>query len=186
LPHHHCPCSQNCLCIGLLTAAYQETGSLPGSITDLSTRQRKVWDAPAGVVGGVEVTLGEIEHNVLRALWAEPRIHAAIVCASVSCPDLRTEAYDARRINAQLEEQCASWLTNPAKGAAAAGDTVLLSRIFLWFKSDFVSDAQSAPAWAAQHLPDGHTAKALLERRGAKLDYFEYNWNINAAPRSAE
>lgn len=173
----------NCLCVGLLTTAYKETGALPSSITELSTPQRKVWDTPAGVVGGEELTLGQIEHNVLRAKWAEPRIHAAIVCASVSCPDLRAEAYVGHRLNAQLDEQCQLWLDNTAKGAAAGGgSTVVLSRIFLWFKADFAAEAKNVPAWVARHLSNGHAAAEPLAKKGTRLDYFEYNWAINAAP----
>jgi hypothetical protein len=172
----------NCLCIGLLTTAYTETGALPSSINDLSTSHGKVWDAPAGVVAGEELTLGQVEHSMLRARWADPRIHAAIVCASVSCPDLRAEAYVASRIKAQLDEQCERWLANPAKGAAAAGcSTVLLSRIFLWFEADFATEAKSVSSWVAGHLPKGHAAGELLAKRSTRLDYFEYNWAINAA-----
>jgi hypothetical protein len=173
----------NCLCIGLLTTAYTETGALPSSITALSTSHRKVWDAPAGVVGGEQFTLGQIEHSVLRGKWAEPRIHAAIVCASVSCPDLRAEAYVGSRLNVQLDEQCGLWLANTAKGAAAGAESnVVLSRIFLWFKADFATEAKSVRAWVARHLPQRHAAGEALVKRGATIDYFEYNWAINAVP----
>ena len=93
------------------------------------------------------MTLDGLEHGLLRREWAEPRVHASIVCASLSCPNLRAEAFEPHRLDAQMDDQARAWLANPSKGMAivrgggggsnAGKATVHLSRIFLWFQADF-------------------------------------------------
>jgi hypothetical protein len=78
--------------------------------------QCKIWDMVAGTVAGKPCSLGEIEHTILRGTWNEPRVHAALNCASVSCPDLRKEAFEASRIHEQVRAEytnhiCCSQLT---------------------------------------------------------------------------
>jgi len=73
------------------------------------------WIVPAGKVGGKMYTLYGIEHKILRSM-NEPAIHFAIVCASVSCPDLRVEAYTASALNDQLKSQINRFLENREKG----------------------------------------------------------------------
>ncbi len=83
------------------------------SIKDVGSFVRPVWDLEAGVVGGKTYTLDQVEHEILRPL-GEPRIHAAIVCASISCPPLRREPYRAAALDAQLDDSLRRWLSNPA------------------------------------------------------------------------
>ena len=82
------------------------------SIKDVGSWFSPVWKRQAGQIGGKTVTLDEIEHKILRTM-AEPRIHMAIVCASLSCPDLRNEPYSAARLEEQLEDQTGKFLNNP-------------------------------------------------------------------------
>ena len=81
------------------------------SIKDIGSLLSPVWDKPAGELGGKTVTLGDVEHKILRPM-GEPRIHLAIVCASVSCPDLRNEVYTAAKLEAQLDDQARRFLDN--------------------------------------------------------------------------
>lgn len=106
------------------------------SIKDAGNWFRPVWKKTAGLIGGVTVTLDQIEHEILRPM-GEPRVHMAIVCASVSCPDLRQEAYTAKRIDQQLDEQTRSFLHNPTKGLYLEGSVVHVSKVFDWFEEDF-------------------------------------------------
>lgn len=95
-----------------------------------------VWKQNAITLGGKTISLDAIEHKVLRPL-GDARIHFAIVCASLSCPDLRREAYSAAKLNAQLEDQTRRFLANPSKGLRIEGNKVFQSSIFSWFKDDF-------------------------------------------------
>ena len=106
------------------------------SIKDAGSLFTSVWKKPVGFIDGKQVSLHEIEHEILRKM-AEPRIHMAIVCASVSCPDLRDEAYTAATLDKQLDEQSAQFLSNDKKGLRLDGDEILVSRIFDWFEKDF-------------------------------------------------
>ena len=95
-----------------------------------------VWDKPAGKLGGATVTLGQVEHTILRPM-GDPRIHLAIVCASVSCPDLRNEPYTAAKLNDQLNDQARHFLDNKDKGLKIEKKAIRVSKIFDWFKEDF-------------------------------------------------
>ncbi len=106
------------------------------SIKDSGSLFTPVWDKPVGSLGGKTVTLGDVEHKILRPM-SEPRIHLAIVCASVSCPDLRNEPYTAAKLNDQLDDQAKQFLTNKGKGLNIEKKTIRISKIFDWFEEDF-------------------------------------------------
>jgi len=140
------------------------------SIKDAGSLLKPVWKRPAGRLGGQTVSLDDIEHGVLRKL-GEPRMHLAIVCASVSCPDLRVEPYTAERLDAQLDDQVKSFLANEGKGLRVDGDTAHVSKIFDWFGEDF--DAQGGvEAFIRQHHP-------LAEGVAVDAD-IDYDWSVNA------
>jgi len=84
------------------------------SIKDVGSFFKPVWGRDAGTIGGNTVSLDDIENNKIRPM-GEPRIHLAIVCASVSCPDLRSEPYTATTLNKQLDEQANTFLRNDKK-----------------------------------------------------------------------
>lgn len=139
------------------------------SIKDAGSFFKSVWKKPVGVLDGRMTTLHEIEHEILREM-NEPRIHMAIVCASLSCPDLRTEAFTAENIDAELEQVTQDFLNNPAKGFRVDGDGIFISRIFDWFEEDFeASDGVTGFLARYVELPS--------ERPGIK--YLDYNWQLN-------
>lgn len=106
------------------------------SIRDVGSLFSPVWGKEAGIIGGKPVSLDEIEHEILRPM-GEPRVHFAIVCASLSCPNLRTEAFTAEKLEQQLEDQTRSFLQDSSKGMALEGNRVRVSQIFDWFDEDF-------------------------------------------------
>ena len=154
------------------------------SIRDAGSWLRPVWKRPAGRIGGRAWSLDEIEHGVLRPL-GDPRIHAAIVCASTSCPSLRREPYDAARIDAQLEDALRRFLADPRKGAAfdPAAGRLRLSRIFAWFEADFASRG-GVLAFVLPRLP-GEVRAAVAARPGAvRVGHFDYDWRLNDLVRT--
>src|SRR4030095_12503639 len=108
------------------------------SIRDLGSLLRPVWKIEAGRVGGRAYSLDEIEHGILRPL-GDPRVHMAIVCASVSCPSLAREPFVAARIDAQLDAASARFVANEQKGVRVEARGVRLSKIFDWFAADFAA-----------------------------------------------
>src|SRR5690606_6900214 len=110
-----------------------------------------VWRKDVGQLHGKTVTLQQVEDDLIRSL-NEPRIHMAIVCASVSCPDLRPEPYTAAQLEQQLEEQTRTFLHNDAKGVRINGNDVEVSKIFDWFEKDF-ADAGGVKAFIERYRP---------------------------------
>lgn len=140
------------------------------SIKDVGNLIRPVWQRPAGRVNGREISLGEIEHDVLRKL-GEPRIHMAIVCASKSCPDLRPEPYTAAKLDEQLNAATDAYLANPTKGLRVEKQAARVSKIFDWFEGDFeaVGGVESFIRSHRVDLPTGLPIKADLP----------YDWSLN-------
>lgn len=102
------------------------------SIRDGGSLLPPIWKKKVATVGGVPYALDDIEHGMLRKAFREPRVHFAIVCASLSCPDLRAEPFEAARLDAQLDQQAAAFLSNATKGLkpGADGKTAHASSIF--------------------------------------------------------
>ena len=112
------------------------------SIKDLGGAIYKVntpWDIKFIEIEGKKYDLNNIEHNILRKEFDEPRIHFAINCASVSCPNLRNEAYVANKLEKQLEEQTYSFINDSSKNKITS-EKAELSKIFSWFKGDFTKN----------------------------------------------
>ena len=136
-----------------------------------------VWKKTAGEIAGRAYTLHEIEHEILRSM-AEPRIHAAIVCASLSCPPLRREPYRADEIEAQLDDNVRLWLADPRKGLRIdrSTRTLYLSPILDWFDEDFGDDVLGFVATA---LSTRDANWIRTRRRTARIRYFDYDWRVN-------
>ncbi len=142
------------------------------SIRDIGSWFNPVWQKPAGVLAGKVISLDTIEHKILRKM-KEPRIHFALVCASLSCPDLRTEAYDSERIEAQLDEQTKAFLANPEKGIKTDGKKVYVSKIFDWFAEDFSpkKNTKTILKFIAQYN--------IEVGRYSDFETLDYNWHLN-------
>lgn len=149
-------------------SSIRSIGWLPGSAF------RRAFIPMEGLKGGL-ISLNDIEHNTLRADFNEQRIHFALVCAAVSCPPLRGEAYRASDLDRQLNDQGRAFLRNPAMNRFDPKERILyLSSIFDWFRGDFVTAAGSLPAFVYRYLDDPR-----LKEPGVKIEFLEYNWSLN-------
>jgi hypothetical protein len=152
-----------------------------------------VWDGLKWKAAGKMLTLGEIEHEILRKEFDEPRIHAAINCASIGCPDLRGEAYIPHRLEEQLSQASAGFINNGVKGLEI--DThdgrIRFSKIFKWFGDDFVdkyggqyefegrSEKENAILnFALIYLADDDK-KDFLKRNDFDMGWLGYDWHLN-------
>ncbi len=129
-----------------------------------------VWDIQFIEIGGKTYDLNNIEHGILRKEFYEPLIHFAINCASVSCPRLRNEAFNADNIDSQLQSQAMSFLSDPVKNQITA-DHIRVSKLFFWFKGDFTNNG-SLIDFLNEHGP-------LRIDQDAQIDYLTYDWNLN-------
>lgn len=151
-------------------------------IRDVGGFLSPVWKRPAGVVGGRSLSLDGIEHGILRPRFRDPRVHFALVCASVSCPDLRAEPYDGARLSVQLDEAARSFLSNPAKGLRVRRGALEVSSIFRWFADDFAGSGGVTTFLRAKAPPD--VAARLAGFTDADLSWIDYDWSVNDASRA--
>jgi hypothetical protein len=140
-----------------------------------------VWKDPRWNAAGTLVSLDQIEHEIIRPRFNEPRAHFALVCASTSCPDLLEQAYRGDAIDRQLSDRTRRFLQDPGKGVRidVAGGSVRISKIFDWFEEDF---AGGAPAFIAGHLMDPKLRAVLLDPR-IEVEFLDYDWTLNDRAR---
>lgn len=131
----------------------------------------KAWKLPVVKVFGRSVTLNQVEHEMIRPVFKEPRVHFALVCAAKGCPPLRSEAYAAARLDAQLDDQTKAFLNQGAKnGADVASRTARLSPIFKWYQEDFGGTKRSVLSFVKKWIP---------VRDDWSVEWTEYDWSLN-------
>jgi len=136
------------------------------SIMDL----QNPWDTPFIAIGSEKYTLNQIEHDVIRKQFDEPRIHFALNCASQSCPELLNSAYTASKLDTQLERQTRAYINNPKHNEISTGH-VRISSIFDWYSEDFTRSGTVIDFLKA------YTDKSISA--DAKISYKEYDWSLN-------
>ncbi len=157
------------------------------SITDLHTGGKiigyllgkTVWDKEFIIINNKKYSLNHIEHKILRKM-NEPRIHFAIVCASISCPELRNEAFEADKIEQQLQEEAIRFLNDKERNDFDLPKRrAYLSKIFDWFDDDFGRNDKEILMYMAQFLPDNIKTDITKNTNEWKISYKSYDWNLN-------
>ena len=135
------------------------------------------WGAKLLMIEGEAVSLDDIEHRILRPIWRDQRIHYAVNCASVGCPNLWPEAMkaDADLADRQMDEQASAFVNHP-RGARISEGSLRVSSIYDWFDEDF----GGTEAGVIGHLKR-HAAPALLaELEGIeRISGDDYDWSLN-------
>lgn len=147
-----------------------------GSIKDIKggiAFINSVWDIQFIHIQGYTYDLNNIEHNILRPIFRDARIHAAINCASYSCPPLRNEAYVAERLEAQLDDAMRRFIADSLRNRIKP-DRAEVSKIFSWFSGDFERDAGSVRAYLNRYLSTPIGAQT-------PISYLDYDWSLNEA-----
>jgi hypothetical protein len=152
-------------------------GILQGYTAENVLKRKRLFGWYALPIAGKERTPDEIEHQILRKKFADPRIHFAIVCASTSCPKLRPEAYVAERLDQQLDEAARRFVNDPARNQIEP-QQIALSMIFKWFAQDFIDHAGSVKSFLHRFVVE--EKKPILASYSGELQYLEYNWTLNA------
>ncbi len=134
------------------------------------------WDTEAFTVEGQSLTLNNIEHNILRPLFNDNRIHYAINCASYSCPNLSNTAYTHSNIESQLNNGAKIYINHSRGIKFIDSDEIEISSIWKWFKEDFgtseINIIKHLQRYAEPEL------KAKLISFDGSVNY-NYNWNLN-------
>ena len=136
-----------------------------------------IWDNLKLTSGDELVSLNHIEHEILRKM-SEPRIHFAIVCASIGCPRLLNQAYTGEQLEEQLAGIATDFFSRAGNLTVDAGNkTLRFSKILSWFGSDFGQTQTDQLRAVYNYLPQ--EAQAVLSAGGYRVDFLEYNWNLN-------
>ena len=136
-----------------------------------------IWKNLPFKVGNGQYSLEQIEHSILRKK-KEPRIHFAIVCASVGCPRLLNEAYTSANLESQLSNNARDFFSRPKNiRVDARNKRLYLSSILDWFGTDFGSSQAQQLNYLKPYLPAN--AKALVDAGGVRISYLDYDWGIN-------
>ncbi|MCF8369205.1 MAG: DUF547 domain-containing protein [Bacteroidales bacterium] len=130
----------------------------------------KAWDISFIHINGTMYSLNQIEHEIIRKEFNEPRIHFALVCAAISCPVLFNEAYTASNLDSQLQRQGELFINDPSKNNIT-NSKVDVSQIFNWFKEDFTKNG-TLIGFLNQF------SRTRIEP-DAKVNFNEYNWSLN-------
>ncbi|MCB9248595.1 MAG: DUF547 domain-containing protein [Ignavibacteriales bacterium] len=158
------------------------------SINDLHTGGRifghifstTVWDDEFIIINGKEYSLNDVEHKILRKEFKEPRIHFAIVCASISCPKLRYEAYTAENLEDQLQDQAIQFFNDETKNKFDKKNRVAeLSKILDWFSEDFGKNEEEVLLFASKFLTKDLQKDIAENIDKWEIDYLSYNWDLN-------
>jgi hypothetical protein len=174
----------NAYTVDLILTRYPELDS----IRDLGSLLNSPWKKRFIVLLGRPRSLDDIEHGMVRArgVYDDPRIHMAVNCASIGCPALRPEAYVAERLDAQLDDQVARFMSDRTRNRFDTTSRRLqVSRIFDWYGDDFrrghrgIDSVEGFLARYAAVLADRAEDQQAVRERKAKLSFLEYDWALN-------
>ena len=133
------------------------------------------WDDEVFKVAGEALTLNDIEHRILRPIWQDHRIHYAVNCASVGCPNLSLQAYKASTLEAQLTSAELAYLNHP-RGLSLTNNKATLSSIFKWYRSDFGKKEADVLNYLSQF---NKSLRTLLDQGQRVRTSYDYDWSLN-------
>jgi len=145
------------------------------SIKDLGSLFSSPWKKTIARIDGGLLTLDQIEHDILRKRFKDPRVHFAVNCASKSCPPLQGEPFTGSHLNDQLNQAAKAFINAP-RFNRLEGDTLWVSKIFDWFSEDFQGDVIGYVIKFA----DAPLSDQLVKNKGRiKVKYLDYDWSLN-------
>ena len=133
------------------------------------------WDKKLVDIEGVAVSLNDIEHRILRPIWRDNRVHYAVNCASIGCPNLQNQAFTGGNVESLLTLGAQQYI-NSARGVAVKDEEVTISKIYNWFQSDFGRTEQEVLSHLSKYAKP--KLKKQLQAIGEVSD-FTYDWKLN-------
>ncbi|MBD2842737.1 DUF547 domain-containing protein [Erythrobacter rubeus] len=146
------------------------------SIRDIGLLRSGPWKDDAVTVAGRTLSLDNIEHDILRPEWQDPRIHYAVNCASIGCPNLAAEAYTADKLEEMLEAAAVDYVNHP-RGFGGQPGQLIASSIYDWYQVDWGS-----PQGVLDHARTYARGPTMELLDGAEtIDGYDYDWSLNDA-----
>ncbi len=136
---------------------------------------RGPWRSKIVRVAGAELSLDDIEHGILRPVWRDPRVHYAVNCAALGCPNLSARAFIPGRLAAQLDAGARTYVNHP-RGAQVTNGRLVASSIYDWFQADFGGSDAGVLTHLRQHA-DAPLADAL--QGVTRIAEHRYDWGLN-------
>jgi len=137
------------------------------------------WKAKVVKVNRVDLSLDDIEHGILRPVFKDPRVHYAVNCASIGCPNLQTEAFTGAALEAQLDAAARAYVNHP-RGISVRSGSLNTSSIYSWFKADFGGSDAGVIAHARKYANPDLSAKL---KGMTSIDGHAYDWSLNDVKR---
>lgn len=158
------------------------THEIRDSVMKYKVEGAEFFDLKEHILHNETLSLNQIEHELIRKRFREPRIHVALVCAAKSCPAIRSEAYAGTRLAKQLEDQSVQF-ANQAKYVTydATSDTLKLSPLLDWYGGDWDQVGGYLP-WLAARVQDDAVKQAILRasRKETSVAFLDYDWSLNS------
>lgn len=133
------------------------------------------WKAKLVNVCGSALSLDEIENTILRGIFKDARLHYAINCGSIGCPNLRGTPFTSTTLDRDLDEAAREFINSP-RGVAIENGRLILSGIFKWYRRDFGGSEQSVLAHIRGYSEP--SLRSAIDANG-KVDRYDYNWRLN-------
>lgn len=132
---------------------------------------------------GRDITLQDLEHEEIIPAGG-PRLHFALVCASLSCPRLANRAWQGADLDQRLDDAARQFINDGTRNRFDPGRRIaFVSRIFDWYRKDFAAEAGSVQQYLARYVDDPAAAE-ILRRDGFELRYVDYDWDLNGSYRN--
>ena len=133
------------------------------------------WDAELLTIEGKKLSLNDIEHRILRPVWQDNRIHYAVNCASLGCPNLQPRAFTSENIEIHLEKAAHDFINHP-RGVSFSPDRLVVSSIYFWFQADFGGSEKGIIGHLRKYLSPENLKK--LDGKQKKMSH-QYDWTLN-------
>jgi hypothetical protein len=150
------------------------------SIKDIAGFLTSVFSKKFFKIFGVERSLSWIEHDVLRKDFKEPRIHFALNCAAISCPDLSITVYTESNLEKLLEQNAIKFINDKSRTRYDENKKeLLISKIFDWFEEDFGDSDEKVKEYILNYLSVTDELKSKIKSDDTDIEYLDYDWSLN-------
>lgn len=145
------------------------------SIKDLGSLFKSPWKKKIARINGKVMTLDHIEHAILRPQFKDPRVHFAINCAAKSCPPLSGTPFTGTKLDVQLDGLARAFVNDP-KNNYLKGNTLYVSAIFKWFKTDFKNGIVD---FFLKYSQGDFNTRLQAVGNDVNIRYLDYDWSLN-------